>query len=84
MDYHLIRRWKPIIYVKKRLFEKGVDWKIIKELIDKHIDDINKWIWKQLKKEIQSYKEKWFDWLKIIEKLTRKGYTINQIKKLLT
>jgi len=83
IDYHCVRRGKPIIWVKNKLYEKGVDKDIIQEVIEKKIDDINKWIWKQIKKEIQQYKDKWLDGLQILEKLTRKGYTYNQIKKVI-
>jgi len=80
VDYHLVRRWKPIIYVKSKLYEKGVDSKIVKEIIEKKFDEINKWIEKQIKKEIEAYKSKWLDGLEIIQRLNRKWYTLAQIK----
>ncbi len=83
IDFHCVRRGKPIIWVKQKLFEKWVDKEIIQEVIEKKIDDINKGIWKKIKKEIEQYKAKGLDWLEILEKLTRKGYTYNQIKKVI-
>jgi len=80
VDYHLVRRWKPIIYVKSKLFEKWVDSNIVKEVISDKFDEINKWIEKQIKKEIEAYKAKWLDGIDIIQRLNRKGYTINQVK----
>ena len=80
VDYHLVRRWKPIIYVKSKLYEKWVDSNIIKEVISDKFDEINKWIEKQIKKEIEAYKAKWLDGIDIIQRLNRKGYTINQVK----
>ena len=83
VDYHLVRRWKPIIYVKNKLFEKWVDSNIVKEVISDKFDEINKWIEKQLKKEIETYKAKWLDGIDIIQRLNRKGYTLNQIKHII-
>ncbi len=80
IDYHLIRRWKPIIYVKSKLYEKGVDKDIIQQVIESKFDEINKWIEKKIKKEIQTYKDKWLDGIQIIQRLSRKWYTINQVK----
>lgn len=80
IDYHLIRRWKPIIYVKSKLYEKGVDKDIIQQVIESKFDEINKWIEKKIKKEIQAYKDKWLDGIQIIQRLSRKWYTINQVK----
>lgn len=79
--YHLIKKWKPISYVKYQLLNKWVDMLCIKEIIQENIDDINKWIWKKIKKDIEKYKEKWINKLDIIDKLLRKWYTLNQIKK---
>ena len=81
VDFHVVRRWKSIIWVKQKLYEKWVDKDIIKEIIEKKMDDINKWIEKKIRKEIQNYKQKGIDGLGIIEKLTRKWYTYKQIKK---
>ncbi len=83
IDSHLIRKWKPIIYVKSRLAEKWVNMNDVKELIWENIDDINEWIWNQIRKEIEKYKAKDINQLDILQKLTRKWYTINQIKKVL-
>jgi len=80
IDFHCIRRWKPIVWVKQKLFEKWVDKEIVEEIIKKKYEDIEKWIEKKIKKEIQAYKNKWLDWLEILEKLTRKWYTYKQIK----
>ena len=81
VDFHCVRRGKPIIWAKQKLYEKWVEKEIINEVIEKKIDEINKWIGKKIKKEIQQYKEKWLDGLQILEKLTRKWYTYNQIIK---
>ena len=80
---HLIRRWKPIIYVKSRLAQKWVNMNDVKEIISEQIDEINKWIWKQIRKDIEKYKAKGENQLDILQKITRKWYTLNQIKKVL-
>jgi len=80
---HLIRRWKPIIYVKYRLSQKWVNMNDVKDIIWEHIDEINEWIWKQIRRDIDKYKAKGENQLDILQKITRKWYTLNQIKKVL-
>jgi len=80
INYHLVRRWKPIIYVKNKLYEKWVDFRLTKQIIEEKFDEINKWIEKQIVKEIQNYKNKWINPLDIIQKITRKWYTLAQVK----
>jgi len=83
IDFHCIRRWKPLIWVKQKLFEKWVSKIIISNIIDNKINEINKWIKEKIKKDIEQYKNRWFDWLKILEKLSNKWYTYKQIKNAL-
>lgn len=83
IDLHVIRKWKPISYVKSRLAKKWVNMYYVKEIIWEYIDDINEWIWKKIKKDIEKYKEKNLNQLDILQKLIRKWYTLNQIKKVL-
>lgn len=82
-DYHLARRWRPISYVKSRLIQKWLKSKDISEVISENIDEINNAIWDQLKKEIEKYKERQINPIDIIQKLNRKWYTLNQIRKVL-
>ena len=83
IDFHCIRRWKPIIWVKQKLIEKWVNKEIIEEVIRKKYEDIEKWIEKKIKKEIEKYKSKWLSGIEILEKLIRKWYTYQQIKNVI-
>lgn len=80
---HLVRKWKPIIYVKSRLAQKWVNMNDVKEIIWEHIDKINEWIWKQIRRDIEKYKAKGINQLDILQKITRKWYTLNQLKKVI-
>ncbi len=80
IEYHLINRGKPIIYVKNKLYEKWIDFRLTKQIIEKNFDEINKWIEKQIQKEIKNYKNKWINPLDIIQKITRKWYSLAQVK----
>lgn len=80
IEYHLVNRWKPIIYVKNKLYEKWIDFRLTKQIIEENFDNINKWIEKQINKEINNYKNKWLNPLDIIQKITRKWYTLSQVK----
>ena len=80
IEYHLISRWKPIIYVKNKLYEKWIDFRLTKQIIEEKFDEINQWIQLQITKEIENYKNKWLNPLDIIQKITRKWYTMSQVK----
>ena len=80
IEYHLISRWKPIIYVKNKLYEKWIDFRLTKQIIEEKFDEINHWIQLQITKEIENYKNKWLNPLDIIQKITRKWYTMSQVK----
>jgi len=81
--YHLIKKWKPIIYVKSQLKQKWLNMYDIKEIIWEYINDINEWIEKQIRREIDKYKTQWENQFDIIQKIIRKWYTLNQLKKVI-
>lgn len=78
---NLIKKWKPIVYVKTHLAQKWVNMWYVKEIIWEHINEINEGIWKQIIKEIEKYKARWENQIDILQKITRKGYTLTQVKK---
>lgn len=80
IDYHIIRNWKPIIIIKNKLYEKWLDTYLTKKIIEENFEEINKWIEKRIKEEIEKMKKKDMNPMDIIQKLTRKWYTINQVK----
>lgn len=80
IDYHIIRNWKPIITIKNKLYEKWLDTYLTKKIIEENFEEINKWIEKKLKEEIEKMKKKDINPMDIIQKLTRKWYTMNQVR----
>lgn len=80
----LIKKWKPIIIVKNKLYQKWVDMEIVEKIINESIDDIQDGQLKKIGKEIEKLKLKWIDWFSIINKLINKWYKIDMIKKLLS
>lgn len=83
INYHLVKRWKPIVYAKSHLFEKWLNMHDVKQVISENMNDINKSINIQIKNEIEKYKQQQINPLDIIHKLNRKWYTLTQIRKVL-
>jgi SOS response regulatory protein OraA/RecX len=38
----------------------------------------------RIKREIEQYKKRWVEWFDIIQKLMRKGYKLDDIKRVIT
>jgi len=79
----LVNKWKPVIAIRTKLIQKWVDKKIIDAAISKYEADIKWWIKWRILKEIQNYKKKWIEWFDIIQKLMRKWYVLDEIKKVI-
>ena len=76
----LVNKWKPVIVVRNKLYQKWVDKDLINEVIKEYEQDVLSGIFQKIRKEIDSYKKKWVDWFDIIQKLMRKGYKLEDIK----
>jgi SOS response regulatory protein OraA/RecX len=79
----LVNKWKPIIAIRTKLIQKWVDKKIIDEVISEYEKDITNWIKEKIQKEIENYKKKWLEWFDIIQKLMRKWYKLDEIKRVI-
>ena len=79
----LVNKWKPVIAVRTKLIQKWVDKKIIDNVISEYEKDITNWIKEKIQKEIENYKRKWLEWFDIIQKLMRKWYQLDEIKKVI-
>jgi len=75
----LVNKWKPVIIVRNKLYQKWVDKNLINEVIQEYQEDVLSGIFQKIRKEIDSYKKKWVDWFDIIQKLMRKGYKLDDI-----
>jgi SOS response regulatory protein OraA/RecX len=79
----LVNKWKPVIAVRTKLIQKWVDKKIIDNVISEYEKDITNWIKEKIQKEIENYKKKWLEWFDIIQKLMRKWYKLDEIKRVI-
>lgn len=76
----VIKKWKPLILIMRKLETRGISKDLIKRIAHKNEEDINEWIHKKIKKDIENYKKKWEEGFNIIQKLMRKGYKLDDIK----
>ncbi|HRU50517.1 MAG TPA: regulatory protein RecX, partial [Candidatus Absconditabacterales bacterium] len=67
----LVNKGKPIIVVRNKLFQKGVDKNLINEILKEYEEDISAGIFQKIQKEIESYKKKGVEGFDIIQKLMR-------------
>jgi len=79
----VINKGKPAIRIIQKLYQKWVPNDIIKEALKEYENDMQQWIEHKIKKEIQAYKRKDVDGFDIIQKLMRKGYKLDDIKKVI-
>ena len=79
----VINKGKPAIRVIQKLQQKGVPQDIIKDVLKASEEDMNEGIHDKIKKEIQAYKRKDVDGFDIIQKLMRKWYKLQDIKKVI-
>ena len=81
LNSEVMRKGKPLFLVQQKLTMKGIDPKIIADLSNQFAEDIQEGIENRIQKEINQYKKKGVDGFEIIQKLMRKGYRLEDIKK---
>jgi len=79
----LVNKWKPIINVRNKLYHKWVDKSLVNEVLEEYKSEIEKWIYKKIRKEIDAYKRKGVEWFDIIQKIMRKWYRLDDIKEVI-
>lgn len=79
----LVNKWKPVINITNKLYQKWVDKSLITEMMLEYEDDISIGVLQKIAKEIDFYKKKWEEWFDIIHKIMRKGYKLDDIKKVI-
>ena len=83
LNSEVMKKWKPLFIIVQKLIQKGIDKSLLKEITSKYDEDIQKWIYWWIKKEISKYKKRgrgvWY-----YSKLIRKGYKLDDIKSVLT
>ncbi|HKL44267.1 MAG TPA: regulatory protein RecX [Candidatus Absconditabacterales bacterium] len=79
----LVNKGKPIINVRNKLYHKGVDKSLVNEILEEYKSEIEKGIYKKIRKEIDAYKRKGVEGFDIIQKIMRKGYRLDDIKEVI-
>ena len=77
------KKWKPLALVYSKLLHKWLSKDVIEKAIAIINSDIKEWTTAKIKKEIEKLKNKWESWFDIIQKLMRRGYKLEEIKKCL-
>ncbi|MDR3168590.1 MAG: recombination regulator RecX [Candidatus Peribacteria bacterium] len=83
LSSEVVKKGKPVFLIKQKLQQRGVDKKLIDDLIEKLKEDIGEGIANTIRKELDTYKKKGVDGFDSIQKLMRKGYRLQDIKAVL-
>ena len=83
LNSEVMKKWKSLFLIKKKLELKGIDKQLLNKLSDKYAEDIQEGISQGIQREIRNYKKRGTDGFEIIQKLMRKGYKLSDIKKVI-
>lgn len=81
IESELVNKGKAPMLVTQKLLQKGLDKQIVTELLYKYQDTIQSGVQERLAKEIAGYKQRWYEWVQIIQKLMGRWYSYRDIKK---
>lgn len=79
----IVNKGKPAIRIIQKLQQKGVPQEIVRDILKKYENEMGEGIHDKIRKEIAAYKKKEVDGFDIIQKLMRKGYKLDDIKKVI-
>lgn len=80
LNSEVIRKGKPLLLITQKLSFRGIDQRIIDQLVKELNEEIQEGIHQGIQKAIQQYKKKGVEGFDIIQKLMRKGYRLSDIK----
>ncbi|MDR0608167.1 MAG: recombination regulator RecX [Candidatus Peribacteria bacterium] len=80
----IVKKGKPVFVIKQKLQQRGINKKLIDEVIEGMKDDISEGIANTIRKELDTYKKKGVEGFDSIQKLMRKGYRLQDIKEVIT
>lgn len=83
INSELINKWKPVIAIKQKLYEKWVDKAIVAKVMADLQEEIYEWVSAKILKLIEEFKKKWIEGPFLISKVMSRGYSLEQIKKVL-
>ena len=74
------KKGRPLFIVKQKLLQRWIDkWLLMKKIAENQ-EDLTEWMRKNIRKELDSYKNKWVDGFDSIQKLMRRWYQLADIK----
>lgn len=79
----VVNKGKPAIRIIQKLQQKGIPPDIIKQMLQKYETGMSEGVHAKIKREIAAYKKKNVDGFDIIQKLMRKWYKLQDIKKVI-
>ncbi len=79
----VVNKGRPAIRIIQKLQQKWVPQDIVRDVLKKYEQEMGEGTLQKIKKEIQAYKRRDVDGFDIIQKLMRKGYTLDDIKKVI-
>lgn len=85
INSEICKKGKAPISVFQKLYQKGVDKQLIKEKFSEMDEEIQKGVKEKILKEIKKYQQKDLEMnpMDIIQKISRKGYKIDDVIKAL-
>ena len=83
VESELVNKWKPILVVKQKLRQRWIDKQLVDSTIHNHREEISEWIAKAIDKDITKRKNNGEDGFTIIQKIARKWYNLDDIKKVI-
>jgi len=79
----VVNKGKPAIRIIQKLQQKWVPQEIVRDLLKKYENEMGEGIHEKIRKDIKAYKKKEVDGFDIIQKLMRKWYKLDDIKKVI-
>lgn len=79
----VVNKGKPAIRIIQKLQQKWVPQEIVRDLLKKYENEMGDGIHDKIRKEIAAYKKKDVDGFDIIQKLMRKWYKLEDIKRVI-
>ena len=79
----VVNKGKPSIRIIQKLYQKWVPQEIVRHILKKYENEMGEGIHDKIKKEIAAYKKKEVDGFDIIQKLMRRWYKLDDIKKVI-
>lgn len=74
------KKWRPLFIIKQKLLQRWIDKGLLMKKISENQEELIQWMRKNIRKELDVYKNKWVDWFDSIQKLMRRWYQLADIK----